>query len=342
MIEDILGFVMHTLRRRPQNPRKRDYFIREVRIPTPDPTVTLAGEFTAPNETEPHPAVVLLTGSGQHKRDEPLVGHKWFLVLSDYLTRNGIAVLRCDDRGAGKSTGNFDAATLDDYAVDAAAAIDWLREQPGVNRHQCGLIGHSEGGMTASLAATLTEVDFIVMLAGAAERLLPDILARQMADIMRSQGTSETEIEIAVRRLHELARVLRETDDLEEARVELMTFAEQEGLSKREIKQNAAFWIRPWGQHHARYDPRPALAAYTGPVLALFGGTDLQVHAESHAALVKELVTNPHSKVEIVEHRNHLFQPSETGKLEEYMKSRTTIDEAVMQRVANWIHGLKD
>ena len=110
---------------------------------------------------------MLITGSGPQDRDETLLGHKPFLVLSDYLTRHGIAVLRADDRGTAKSTGDFKTATTADFATDTEAGIAYLKTRPEVDPHKIGLIGHSEGAVIAPMiAARNPDVAFIVMMAG--------------------------------------------------------------------------------------------------------------------------------------------------------------------------------
>src|SRR5579863_8414522 len=154
--------------KRPQVPT-RPYPYREddVTYDNKVQNVTLAATFTIPQGTGPFPAVVLITGSGPQDRDESLLGHKPFLILSDYLTRHGVAVLRADDRGIGKSTGVFSKATTADFATDTEAGIAYLKTRSEVNQRKIGLIGHSEGGVIAPMvAARNKDVAFIVMMAG--------------------------------------------------------------------------------------------------------------------------------------------------------------------------------
>src|SRR3972149_315405 len=128
---------------------------------------TLAGTFTFPKSGGPFPAVILITGSGAQNRNEELLGHKPFLVLSDYLTKLGIAVLRFDDRGVGKSTGDYKSATSKDFATDVLAGIEYLKTRIEVTKNEIGLIGHSEGGLIAPMVAVKSkDVAFIVLMAG--------------------------------------------------------------------------------------------------------------------------------------------------------------------------------
>ena len=133
---------------RPQTPKPPfPYGTEEVTFKNPvAAAVTLAGTLTRPEGAGPFPAAVLITGSGPQDRDQTLLGHKSFAVIADHLTRHGVAVLRYDDRGVGKSTGDFTAATSADFATDANAAVRFLLTRPEIRRDAIGFIGHSEGG----------------------------------------------------------------------------------------------------------------------------------------------------------------------------------------------------
>jgi len=152
--------------KRPQEPKPPfPYNEEDVTFPNKDANLNLAGTFTSPKEGDSFPAVILISGSGPQNRNEELLGHKPFLVLADYLTKNGIAVLRFDDRGIGESTGDFSFATTKDFTTDILTAVEYLKTRDDVNK--IGLIGHSEGGVIAPLAAVQSDdIDFIIMMAG--------------------------------------------------------------------------------------------------------------------------------------------------------------------------------
>ena len=180
---------------RPQEPKPPyPYNIVDVSFKNVEAEVTLAGTLIYPKGEEPFTAVILISGSGPQNRDEEVFQHKPFLVLADHLVRQGIAVLRYDDRGTGESTGNFSAAILKDFAKDAWAAFQFIKEQKFFNTTKIGLVGHSEGGLIAGmLAAEHEELDFAVLMAGPA---LPgeEIIYLQSALIARANGVSEEEI----------------------------------------------------------------------------------------------------------------------------------------------------
>jgi uncharacterized protein len=183
------------LGRKPQEPVKPySYYTEEVTFFNKKEKVMLSGTLTLPSKDGKYPVVVLISGSGPQNRDGEVLGHKPFLVLSDYLTRNGIGVLRYDDRGVGKSTGVFKGATSFDFSKDVEAAVDFLKSRKEIDKKKIGLIGHSEGGAIAPMvAARCKEVDFIVMLAGPGISGGETLLIQQEL-IGRSQGISEEKL----------------------------------------------------------------------------------------------------------------------------------------------------
>ena len=183
-------------RPRPQMPKPPfPYSAEEVTFRNAEANgVTLAGTLTIPEGAGPFPGAVLITGSGAQDRDETLLGHKPFAVLADHLTRRGVAVLRFDDRGVGKSTGDFASSTSADFATDATAAVSFLRTRVDIDRDAVGLVGHSEGGMVAPIAARdSADVRFIVLLAGPGTDLMHLALSQQRL-LGLSQGLSEADL----------------------------------------------------------------------------------------------------------------------------------------------------
>ncbi|MCZ8215835.1 MAG: alpha/beta hydrolase, partial [Cyclobacteriaceae bacterium] len=153
---------------RPQEPAKPyPYYSEDVTFENKSAGISLAGTLTLPKKEGIFPVVILISGSGPQNRDEELMGHKPFLVLSDHLTKNGIAVLRYDDRGTALSKGDFKTATSADFATDVEAAMAYLKTRKEINKKKIGLIGHSEGGLIAPMVASRSkDVSFIVLLAG--------------------------------------------------------------------------------------------------------------------------------------------------------------------------------
>ncbi len=334
----VIFLVSCTYGPRPQIPKERPYLIQEVSFTSKNPKIRLAGELTLPNVPGPHPAIILITGSGPQNRDEELFGHKPFLVIADHLTRMGFAVLRYDDRGVGESSGDFSEADIHDFADDASGAFAWLKKQPFVDGEKIGYLGHSEGGYIAPLAAQQTPAKFMVFLAAPIKRLLPDTMITQSKDIARSLGQSDATIDNYASQYIKLTEILRTSQNQQEAELGIIQWLKKAGAKKSEIKNTIKLFANRWGIAYASYDPMPALTSFKKPVLALFGGTDLQVSAKENIPIMREVLTHPFSRVCLFPNKNHLFQNSVTGKISEYHKITTTIEPEVLNSISHWLN----
>lgn len=324
---------------RPQDPTDRPYRIEQVSFAS-DPETRLAGELTLPANGTGFRAVVLLSGTGPQDRNEALAGHRPFLVLSDHLTRAGYAVLRFDDRGVGESTGDHSTASLWDFTNDAVGAYRFLRSHPDIDPSAIGFIGHSEGGYHATEAALRVNPAFSVTLAGAARRLLPEVLVTQTQDILSAEGKSQDHIDLAVRQIRAGSAILARPVPLSHTRAELDAYLMTQGLNWLERRENVNALATPWGVSFAQYDPTPSIRALSMPVLALFGEKDLQVSAREEAPVMRGALRHPASEVSVVSGVNHLFQPADTGLPAEYEEIETTIAPKVLNQITNWLDGL--
>lgn len=339
--------------KRPQMPKKPfPYREEEVVIPGGAKDVRLAGTFTVPPGAGPFPAVVLITGSGPQDRDESLMGHRPFFVLADHLTRQGIAVLRCDDRGFAKSSGDHMTATTPDFADDARAQLAWLRQRKEVDPKRTGIIGHSEGGIVAPMvAAKDNEIAFIVLLAGVGVPM-KNLLMRQMEDMARLEGGDEKKVARSIIAGREILRLL--TENLDDAAIE-KRLRELQEESRREmtpeelakaapiettIAMGMARIRSPWQRWAIRYDPAPALRAVKCPVLAINGEKDCQVAAKENIEGIARALAdggNKNVKTEIFLKLNHLFQTCQTGSVKEYGEIEETMSPTVLAMIADWI-----
>lgn len=342
---------------RPQDPEEPyPYLSEEVTYANPEGGHTLAGTFTRPEGEGPFPAVILISGSGPQDRNEALMGHRPFLVLSDHLTRAGLAVLRYDDRGVGQSTGDFAAATSWDFASDVEAAVAYLRSRDDVDGARIGLAGHSEGGLIAPMvAAESGDVAFVVLMAGpgvTGER----ILYAQSELIARASGAADDRIALSRSYAEKMYRVLKSDMTPEEAQPALEALAReqlaqatpderaQSGVSEENMDQVISAQIRslnsPWFRNFLTYDPARSLERVTVPVLAINGEKDLQVPYEENlreigAAL--ERGGNDRFELHALPGLNHLFQTAETGHPSEYGQIEETWSPAAMELIATWI-----
>lgn len=326
---------------RPQEPKPPfPYRSEDVTYPAGAAGVTIAGTLTLPPGSGPFPAVLLITGSGPQDRDETLMGHRPFLVLSDRLSRAGIAVLRVDDRGVGKSTGSFAAATTLDFASDAEAGVRFLKGRPEIAAAKIGLVGHSEGGLIAPIVASRsTDVAFVVLLAGPGVTG-EQILLHQQEKLSRAAGLADAVI-ASRRKMFEAAYAELKTGDRSpegRARVE-KAFADG-GMSPEERQIALAQMGAPWFQTFLTLDPAVYLRQLKVPVLALNGSLDLQVDpAQNLPPIRAALGAAGNTDIEIVElpGLNHLFQHATNGMPTEYGTIEETMAPDVLDRVSSWI-----
>jgi len=339
--------------RKPQDPEKPyPYGEEEVTYENREAGVTLAGTLTYPNSGSPFPAVLLISGSGPQDRNETLLGHRPFLVLSDYLTRRGVAVLRVDDRGVGGSTGDWMQATTEDLSKDVLAGIRFLKDREEIDPKRIGLIGHSEGGIIAPMVAAESEdVSFVVLMAGTG---LPgeDVLNMQAELIARAEGVPEEAIAKSLERQKRIIRVVKEEKDQEVKEEKLheiilkaleeLPAEQKEALPDPEAYAQAqlASLLSPWFQYFLTYDPRPTLTHVQCSVLAIIGEKDLQVPPKENLSAIKEALEEGGNKdYTVLELRglNHLFQSAETGAVSEYAKIEETISPSALETIGDWI-----
>ena len=248
--------------------------------------------------------------------------------------------MRYDDRGFGESTGDFSQATTKDFADDAAAAITYLASRDALKSLPIGLIGHSEGGLIAPLTAEVNRSDFMVLLAGPGEKL-SDVIIRQSEDIAKANGANP--VALLLQKAQQKAQFdLLRSAPAETRRADLLALLKKQSAPDAAAEAGVAQLTSPWMLWAFDYDPVPALSAYDGPVLALFGKKDLQVAADPNADIMRPALTHSASKVETLSGLNHLFQPAETGSPGEYTKIETTFDEGAMDTISTWIDTVLD
>lgn len=339
------------IRHRPQHPKPPyPYDEREVLYENPQDSSKIGGTLTLPKDAGPHPAVLLITGSGLQDRDETIFDHKPFLVIADQLTRAGFIVLRVDDRGIGKSTGNPKNATIQVNATDVEAGIAFLKTQKEVDPKRIGLIGHSEGGIIAPIvAARSKDVAFIVSLAGTglpgsiispmqveatvrasgmfSEADLALLVAAQKKVMAAVASGTEAEIRDAVREGLEVAnRVIPEAERLTPAKLDVRVMTEAAGV------------MSPWFRSFVTTDPAEAWRKVRCPVLALNGELDLQVPAKANLdAIAKALRKNPKATTSARPGLNHLFQHAKTGTVSEYIDIEETFDPETLNMMTYWL-----
>jgi uncharacterized protein len=341
---------------RPQEPKPPyPYKEEEVTVENKTAGITLAGTLTEPDSGGPFPAVVLITGSGPENRNEEVFGHKPFLVLADYLTRRGIAVLRCDDRGVGQSGGDSKDATSADLATDALAEFEYLMTRKDIDPKHIGLIGHSEGGIIAPMVANeARDVAFVVLMAGPGvpgdsvimlqSRLVAKAEGAADSTLARSAVIERALLNLAKSNLDSAALTAKLRPLLKQSMAQLSP-ADSQAVSSTDtsnlaVEAQVKQVLTPWFHYFLNYDPRPALMKLKQPVLAINGSKDVQVAPKENLAAIEAALKAGGNKDYLVKELpglNHLFQTANTGGVSEYVKIEETVSPTALKVIGDWI-----
>ena len=338
---------------KPQEPKPPfDYEQIETSFVTASGQHKLAGTITKPKGAGPFPAVVLVSGSGPQDRNGELFGHRPFWVIADYLTRNGIAVFRYDERGVGESEGDLTQATSYDLKDDAADAISHLKKFPFVNQRKVGVIGHSEGGMIGWILAAAAKVDFLVALAAPVVPI-DKFMEQQTLDVLKVSNATDEIIEERLTLNKKVYEAVKSTESYPELETNLEKMLREHlaelGIAEESLEEETsaimdAFGptLSPWFFEFLRFSSEPFIKENSIPVFAAFGGKDIQTNAQMNSEALKEMTTDKSDLFQIVTYPdlNHLFQTAETGSVLEYGTNTETFNEEVLADIIKWIRGL--
>ena len=287
---------------RPQNPvAPYPYKTEEVAFKNVADGATLVGTLSYPvgYKKGKTTVVLMVTGSGQENRDEEIFDHKPFLVIADYLARHGVATLRYDDRGFGKSTGgDVEHATTLDFMRDAASGVDFLRTSKQFGK--VGILGHSEGGSIAFMLGAKGKVDFVISMAGIGVK-------------------GDTALTAQANKIFELT-------------------GQSMRFSTHQYRMNAIIKRSPWLNFFIDYDPSADISKTLCPVMAINGSRDVQVISSLNLAGIKaHLKPNPKNIIKEYPSLNHLFQHCKTGNVLEYRMIEETISPEVLEDIVRFI-----
>ncbi len=319
----------------------------------------LSGTFTKPVGKDKFPIAVLISGAGQQDRDETVYGHKPFKVLAEFLSNNGIGVLRYDDRGIGKSTGNVWNATLEVQASDAYAGIKYLKSRNDIDNNQIGIIGHSLGAMQGTiLVSKYPDISFLVLLGGIG---IPWIENHIEADKLSNtiKGEPIEIIEAGTTLLKTLCDEMKQTPDSQSYQItknKLIHIVEEwqlslKGIAKTKIeefiKSNPAFFINTIAEEYstpiyiscAKFEPLKYLTNIKCPVLSIIGDKDVQVISENNDAIKNSLEKSGNNNHKIITPKNinHMMQKCETGLISEYADIDEDFNLKIMIEISEWI-----
>jgi uncharacterized protein len=339
---------------RPQEPKGPfPYKMEDVKFLNSNANITLDGTLTLPSEQrEPYAAVVLISGYGPQNRDGEWIGHKPFLIIADHLTRLGFAVLRYDDRGAGKSGGDYHASTSLDFATDVESAVKFLKSRVDIDSNRIGLIGHSDGAMIAPIVATRSnDIGVIVMLAGPGINV-GELMVKRQEMIERKLGKTEADVQKSVKYMERLINIITTADNDETLKSELNNFANSTsdeipddqippGMTKEEfINRQVAMLGSPFFKFAFSYDPSTTLKNVKCPVLAITGDKDVQAPSNINLpAIERALHSAGNTDVTIRELNsvNHMFQECNTGMMDEYAIIEQTFSPLALREISKWL-----
>lgn len=332
--------------KRPQEPKPPyPYHSDSVTFQNKIDNVTLAGTLTYPNGSGPFPALILISGSGAQDRDETIADHKPFLVIADYLTRRGFAVLRYDDRGVGGSGGSLEGATTRDLSNDAQSAVRYLSGDQKIDKNRIGLIGHSEGGIQAILlAARDKQIKAVVLLASPAQPGSA-ISLEQIQEISRAKGVPQDAINKNLKLQKKVLSLSNRKIDSAQMNKEVKEIIKEEfpdmsdSRSESMAQNISSQLLNPWSRYYMTFDPKQTLSKLKIPVLALYGSKDLQVLAKNNAPVArKALAEDKAASVEILNGLNHLFQKANSGLPEEYGQIQQTFSPEALEIIGKWLN----
>jgi len=324
--------------------------------------LTYGATLTYPNNDAKFPLIILITGSGRQDRDETIFDHKPFAVIADFLTKKGYAVLRVDDRGAGKSTGDFIQSTSADFALDVEEHINYAKSLSMIDTNKIGLCGHSEGGLIAPLVAARNKsVSFIIMMAGPGINIV-DLMALQNEGVLRTSGIGKNEIDAYIPMYKDLMNTISKSTDTQSAIVKAkeITTAWFNSTNKVFVKSTTNInneadidkfvnamvgqLSTKWWKYFANYNPQPVLEKLKCNVLAINGSADIQVVAEPNLKGIESSFIKGGNKkftIKKFEGLNHLFQKCTKCTVSEYGELTTTIEPEVLEYIADWLQNIK-
>lgn len=347
---------------KPQTPKPPfNYTVKDFVYEGLNTHLRYGATLTYPNDNVKHPLIILITGSGRQDRDETIFDHKPFAVIADYLTKKGFAVLRVDDRGIGKSTGDFNTSTTADFALDIEEHITHAKSLPLIDTNKIGLLGHSEGGLIAPMVAARNKlVAFMILMAGPGIEIT-ELMALQNEMVFKSAGISQQAIDAYIPLYKNLMKSIISFDEKQKAiekskeitkawfdntdktLVKLTTGINTEADIDKFANAMAQTLSSNWWKYFAAYNPQPTLQKVKCPVLAINGSADIQVPAAANLNGIEKSLKkggNKHFTTKQFEGLNHLFQKCTKCTVPEYGELETTIEPAVLETIGTWLAGL--
>lgn len=335
----LFTFIVYSNPSRPQTPHPPyEYDTLDLKIENQVANIKLAGTLTYPTKDNAEIAIIMITGSGPQNRDEEILGHRPFKVIADFLSKNGMTVLRMDDRGCGDSEGDLDS-DIDDFVTDINSAVSFFRNHTKYKKYKLGLLGHSEGGSVAIKSSS--KADFIITMAAPAIKGDSALLSQVKAllDVSGQGAMWESTYSAAKRRYNwAMSDVSKDslTNLLYDDVVKTIPSFMLTDATKATINTQIAAMTSKHFRTLLRYNPEEDIKNISVPWLALNGNKDLQVPSDVNLSNIRRL--NSEATVIEFDGLNHLFQKCNTGMPQEYSMIEETISEEVLHKILEWIN----
>lgn len=337
-----------------QHPKKPfPYEVKDFTFMGKNTKLTYGATLTIPKGKKKYPLAILISGTGQHDRNYTYIGREFFTVLADYLAKKGIASLRVDDRGIGKTTGDFQIATTGDFADDIEEEITYVKSDKNIDGTHIGLIGHSEGGMIASIVSSRNKnVKFMISLSGVGVSGL-EMLNLQNTAILKSYKFSDKVVAKQMEMYNIMFNIVYNTKDEESAQpameVKLKEWMQkQDSTTLKEIQlwdgRDQTFLYRygkdadrKWYRYNIHYNPEDYLPKIAIPVMVANGDKDIQVPAQENINSFKKYLGTKDLTTKIYPGLNHMYQHCKTCTQSEVKEIDEVFAEEVLADISKWI-----
>lgn len=330
---------------------------KELQILNPQAEITISATLTYPAKGKNFPTVVLISGSGPQDRDASMFGQKPFKNLAEKLTRSGFAVVRFDERGVGKSSGNYASATTKDLTSDVVHIVNHLAQEKKLHPKKIGLLGHSEGSIiAAAVAAQIKDVSFVISMGGPGMpfdtlmllqyRMISEAAGAQRDDIARSIALNKAIFKAARSKMDSTA-LAKEVKILVSQKLIKDSLPISADSLNTMIRSATALYNQqinnPWMKYALNINPLNYWKKVSCPVYILNGYLDLQVPSSPNVLLIQdELARSGNYNVQIKGYPglNHLFQKAKVGTIDEYGSGKVIINYNVQNDIIDWLNGL--
>lgn len=361
-LADEISFIIETLKKEEKSEPKTGavqptapYSSETVFFCPADSSIRFAGTLTKPTAQKISKAIVLVSGTGKQDRDGTMAGHKFFAVIADHLTRQGIAVLRVDDRGTGETTGQYEDATTADFANDALCALSYLENRPDLKGIPIGLLGHSEGGAAIAIAAAQSsKVKFVISLSGLATNGLDALLEqnRRLVEVANiPQHDKDRYNDINARMFNTAFQYANDTALETKLNTTYASWKIKDDklVDSLQIKYDhfrfpIYSYVRQatgkWYRYHIRFDAAQYITKIHVPILSIYGEKDIMLNARNNTQNWEKYTAAAHNKnstTKIIPGLNHLLQHCKTCTITEYAQLTETIDPAVLAEISGWL-----